>query len=105
VDAEAPLRERREVAGAGGPAGGAGTSEEEEVMTEGQWFTCGNCGAYHLGGPPHGGDVSCPLAVAVNEATVAMLDAQRMSYIRNGSANADIVTMMRKITGLAEDDG
>jgi len=60
---------------------------------------CPICGAVGLGEWPHAWREPCPQKVKIDEAYVAMLDAQRMSYIRTGGAMGDVSSAFGKLTG------
>lgn len=54
---------------------------------EPNWIGCGYCHALVFSTePPHGQGQPCPLKAKGDEAYVAMLDAQRVSYLRQAPA-------------------
>ena len=61
-------------------------------------YGCSICGALSLDEPPHSWGEPCPQKVAVDEAYIAMLDAQRMSHIRAGSTTPEMLEYMRRMT-------
>ena len=60
---------------------------------------CSICGAVQQGEWPHPFGAPCPLNVALDEAYIAMLDAQRMSYIRSAGGVEAMGEAMRRISG------
>jgi hypothetical protein len=61
-----------------------------EKRIEGQYCACGYCHAVTWEGSPHPEGEPCPLKLRVDEAYIAMLDAQRMSYLRQGVMAEDL---------------
>lgn len=63
----------------------AGVFVAEAVYGQREVFRCDRCFAMTQGAPPHGWGEPCPQTIASDEAYVAMLDAQRMAYIRQAN--------------------
>jgi len=68
------------------------------------WINCGYCFAYKWGEPPHGSGMPCPVKLRESDAYVAMLEAQKASYVGSGFMVNDAAAMMRKLTGIEEPD-
>ena len=62
-------------------------------------FVCPTCATYSQGAPHHGWGKPCPHTLRVMEATIANLDAQRMSAIRSATAGEDAIETMRRMFG------
>lgn len=62
-------------------------------------IVCPACGATGSGEPPHGWREPCPSKVAVDEAYIAMLDAQRMAHIRSASGVESIAGSFGRMAG------
>lgn len=73
-------------------------------MTAQQWFTCSFCHTTRIGiGPVHG-DGPCPMKVREHEAYVSLMETQKASYVNQGFMSGDMVAMLKKITGVEDDD-
>ena len=55
---------------------------------------CSVCGAVQIGYWPHPLGEPCPRKVAIDDAYIAMLDAQRMTFIRAGEGASDAFRRM-----------
>lgn len=77
-------------------------SEAPDVPTKA--YVCPICGAWEKLEPPHGWGGPCPLKEKESEAVIAANDAARMSALRQGMGAEDMLDILRKITGYAEDE-
>ena len=73
------------------------------IRRQGEWCgPCSVCGAVAWERWPHPEGEPCPRKVAIDDAYIAMLDAQRMSFLRSGVAVEEMGGSFKRLLG---DDG
>lgn len=62
-------------------------------------YPCAICGAMGRGAPPHGWGEPCPQKLRMDDAYIALCDAQRMAAIRSGSGMSMMGEAFGKLAG------